>query len=289
MSDQPVSPFTGESMRPRYAYGKGNLFQCRQTGFLAAHPLPSDGERAEYYAATYFDKPRYRSEDVGNWKDFPKQVFANFERRFAQIENSLHVEGQGAKKLLDIGAGTGAFAYYANTKGWQVSCVEFSTSGRESIQECIPHVEQLNPTFSVADYRSESFDAITLWAVIEHMPYDRNLFAEIRSLLKPGGVIAMSHPNPVTLNRYVFGKRWRYFIPIEHLSFYPPRLMKQLLADSGFSICRESSTFSVDAWRDGLVAYGLGWLAGGLSRRVARRLNRLFFHGDTHEIIARKT
>lgn len=49
-------------------------------------------------------------------------------------------------------------------------------------------------------FEEESFDAVTMFDLIEHVPDDRKAIAEARRVLRPGGVIMISTPHP----------RWRY-------------------------------------------------------------------------------
>lgn len=274
------SPFSSRGAKHFAKYGRANLFKCKSTGFIFASPSPSPTELGQYYSDKYFAKDRYanRTSSYNPW-----------ERRLNSVTNTIATSVQTRPELLDIGAGTGAFVRYACENGWDVSAVEYSSHGQEQIRARVPEVVSIDREFSVENYREQQFTAVTLWAVIEHMPYDPGLLHSLAKIIKPGGVLALSFPNPNTMNRYLFGAKWRYFIPVEHLSFFPPGLFHRILGEAGFRVCLETSVFSSQAFRDGWMHSSLSKLPSLIQRiacRLANRTNRLFWHGDTYEVIA---
>lgn len=276
------SPFSQTEPRLCFQYGTSCLYQCEETGFLFAWPTPTARTLAEYYTGPYHQHDRYANQTT---------AYNPWPRRLKTIE-SHRLTRDNVPTVLDIGAGTGAFLAFASRAGWNVSGVEASHNACIEIRRRVPSIDSLKSLFRPENYRDQSFDLITLWAVLEHMPYEATFLCHLHRLLKPGGILALSLPNPNTPNRYLFGRNWRYFIPTEHLSFYPPSLLRRLINHAGLTVCEEHSTFSGDAFNDGWKTSPLNALPC-LVRKTAGRLVALLtprvFHGDTLEFVCRKT
>lgn len=79
-------------------------------------------------------------------------------------------------------------------------------------------------------FASDSFELVTLFDVLEHIPNDKGALREIHRILKPGGRLAISVPND---------SRIQCFNPIkyvQHERHYKPTQIEQLLNETGFSI-----------------------------------------------------
>lgn len=281
---EPTSPFGGVMMKKYIDYGTQTLYRCPRTGFLCAWPLPTPEQLEEYYSKNYFSGTRY----VEGADD--QSQLSTWNRRLTKIESALKTKSN-VKSLLDIGAGTGVFCKVAAGRSWSVSCVEFSDSGREQILSRVKQVDSMDKVFDASNYSDSQFDLVTMWAVIEHMPYDSTLLRNLYRIVKPGGLVSFSYPNPVTMNRYLFGANWRYFIPVEHLSFFPPALFRKLLGEAGFKLGPQYSVFSSQAFSDGVNSTcmrNLPRFAKKMMTRATRFTNKCLFHNDTYEVIGVK-
>lgn len=105
--------------------------------------------------------------------------------------------------LLDIGCGTGEFCYEAGKLGWKTVGVELTEdaamvahtkSGLTVLAGDIMHEEMLQPS---------SFDVVTLWGVLEHVPDPDGLLKACVRLLRPNGLILLETPNALALFRFV--------------------------------------------------------------------------------------
>src|SRR5690606_32591194 len=85
-------------------------------------------------------------------------------------------------RLLDVGCATGGFPRFMRERGWTVEGVEVSEAAG-IITDFPVHRRPLPEV----DAPAESFDAITAWAVIEHVHDPRAYFETAARLLKPGG------------------------------------------------------------------------------------------------------
>ena len=90
-------------------------------------------------------------------------------------------------------------------------------------------------TFEKAPLAANSFDAITLWDVLEHMADPIAVLKKAARLLRPGGILALNVPNIESLIAKLMGSRWPLLLT-EHLYYFSPSSLRLLLERSGFSV-----------------------------------------------------
>lgn len=116
---------------------------------------------------------------------------ATFDREMRAL---LDATAEQKLRVLELGFGLGSFLAYARQRGWEVAGTEVAdelvTAGRQAGFDTI-HADDL------AALPSASFDMIVGFDVIEHIPPNDviPLFALLRRLLRPGGVIFLRYPN----------------------------------------------------------------------------------------------
>lgn len=107
--------------------------------------------------------------------------------------------------LLDYGCGQGDFLLLARSRGWVVTGIEFSKSGRDlcvrrGLKSIFSNVHELQ-----CESRNLSFDLITSFEVLEHLTHPSQFFDFARRSLKVGGYALMTTPNANSLSRLVYG------------------------------------------------------------------------------------
>lgn len=134
-----------------------------------------------------------------NWKGRSRNSFgqlsardrATFDREMRAL---LGASAEHALRVLELGFGLGSFLAYASQRGWDVAGTEVADelveAGRQAGFDTI-HADDL------AALPPASFDMIAGFDVIEHIPPNDviPLFALLRRLLRPGGVIFLRYPN----------------------------------------------------------------------------------------------
>jgi len=119
------------------------------------------------------------------WYDARLPTYRQFLRRFSAYTG----------RLLDVGCGVGFFVKVARDVGWDAHGSEISPIavriGREQLGLAQLHVGRIQD----AGFAQSSFDVITLWDVIEHIPDPVSLLIELRRLLRVGGLLFVQTPN----------------------------------------------------------------------------------------------
>lgn len=182
-----------EKLRVRkgpYFRGKEEWFsisECQACGFWFTDPQPQGQELARYY-----ESDDYVSHTDGGRS--PIDLLYKMVRSLA-LRSKLalvysYLGQTGA--LLDYGAGSGAFLALAKSKAWQVTGVEPSSVARDRAASKDLHL--IDPA-KRAELPEASFDAISLWHVLEHLPDLRESLNYLHSRLRQGGYLFLALPN----------------------------------------------------------------------------------------------
>ncbi|PYE30504.1 methyltransferase family protein [Idiomarina fontislapidosi] len=84
---------------------------------------------------------------------------------------------------------------------------------------------------------SQSYDVVTCTEVIEHFCYPQQDFIRLRSLVKPGGVLATMTKPCVAAQQF---PNWHYKNDLTHVSFFSERTYHYIAERFGFSVDRVS-------------------------------------------------
>lgn len=162
----------------------------------------------------------YESEDYISHTDNKRSLFEkayHFVKSIA-LKNKLQlINGEQVTKgkILDIGAGTGDFLSVAKNDGWDTTGIEPSGRAKSiAISKGISFVE------STTDLPDATFDVISMWHVLEHVPDLDFQIKELKRLLKPTGTLIVAVPNFKSFDAKHYGTFWAaYDVPIHFWHF----------------------------------------------------------------------
>lgn len=136
--------------------------------------------------------------------------------------------------LLDVGSGTGSFVKEMKDHGWQVTGLEPDTDARKVAKEHFDcELQDSDELFSLA---SDSFDAITLWHVLEHVHELTGYINQLKFLLKSGGRLIVAVPNYTSIDAFKYKENWAAYDVPRHLYHFSPRSMQILMEKMGMQI-----------------------------------------------------
>lgn len=124
--------------------------------------------------------------------------------------------------VLDVGAGACAFANKLAKYQARVTVIEPNEKNIIFADKRIKFISSFfdKNIFSGTDIKEKSFDVITMWHSLEHLPAPKDAMKLISKLLKPGGIVLISVPNIVSLQARIGGNHWVYLdIPHHHFHF----------------------------------------------------------------------
>lgn len=210
-----------------------DLVRCKSCGLLYVLNPPSNAERESSY-----------SFQSGYHTELARHA-ALIAQHAAEAEANIRLLARHARpgRLLDVGCSTGLFLSAARTRGWTVRGLEYSQdSARVAREENHLPVDQGELRFGT--YPKGSFDAVTMWDVIEHLPDPRQAIGIVREILAQDGLIILKTPNADGLfpkaSLAVARKLdfWRHPEPPGHLYQFSEATLSRLLENEEFDVVR---------------------------------------------------
>ncbi|TWI01166.1 methyltransferase family protein [Flavobacterium tiangeerense] len=186
------------------------LYHDEDLDMLITSPQPSLENLGKYY----------ESVDYISHTDSKRSLFEkayHFVKNIA-LKNKLDLINSfqpNKGSILDIGAGTGDFLSVAKQNGWQTIGVEPSEKAKTIAKnKGVSFVEK------TAVLENHSFDVITMWHVLEHVPNLEEQILELKRLLKPNGTLIVAVPNFKSFDAKQYGTFWAaYDVPIHFWHF----------------------------------------------------------------------
>lgn len=205
------------------------IVQCRHC--LLAWSRGAHLDPASFYDRDYFvgtDRPK-------GYDDYLSMAAAMSRTNSARIRRLRRLTPQ-ARTLLDVGCGPGFFVQHAGESGLHARGLEVSRFAADYGRERLG-LEIVNGPLDKAhlDRLDGTFDLITLWDVIEHLPVPDAALRLLADRLAPGGVLALSTGDIGSLAARLTGPRWHLFNLPEHLWFFTIPALRRLLARVGLT------------------------------------------------------
>ena len=197
------------------------IVECFDCGYVYANPTWDENDLIEAYETVEDDT--YVNERVGRELTFSKHL--------AKLEK--FTGAANGRAMLDVGAYIGVFVEVANRSGWQASGVEPSKWAVEVAQS--RGLDVVEGTLDSPHLHGKSFDAITLWDVIEHVDDPSAELKKSFDLLKPGGLIAVHTMDIDSLMAKVMRGRWPWLMAM-HVHYFSQRTLTQMMQKHGFEI-----------------------------------------------------
>jgi len=212
---------------------------CRQCGSGYLSPRPAEHAMADYYPSDFYWYWEGADKEL-SWEELISARKRQLEQKFAWLSDLP------PGRLLDIGTQKGEFLWYMREKGWDVEGAEIDNSVPNPAGLPIRYGDFLN----MDSFEDETFDAITLWAVLEHVYEPAAFVQRACRLLKPGGrlVALITNINSVQARFYKADDYPR------HLTMFSKKSVEWVCRDAGLAV----DVISTDQKLFG------GGLAGGL-------------------------
>jgi len=147
------------------------------------------------------------------------------------------VEKESGKKkgvLLDVGAGTGAFANEMHAAGWKVIGLEPDKTAKENALK--NYSLQLGDMNAIFSFKPETFDVITLWHVLEHVHQLHEYTDSFHHILKKDGTLLIAVPNYTSYDAKKYEAHWAAYDVPRHLYHFSPKSLNALIKQHGFKI-----------------------------------------------------
>lgn len=188
--------------------------------------------------------PYYQSENyishTNTSRGLINRLYQYVRGRTMKKKRKLLEKGTGMKKgnLLDLGCGIGTFVHEMKEQGWQATGIE-PDAGARKIAKKLYDID-LSDSIDFYKLNPGSFDAITLWHVLEHVHDLIAYVRQLKTLLKEQGRIFIAVPNYTSKDASVYKNFWAAYDVPRHLYHFSPRSLEVLLERNGLKLldCR---------------------------------------------------
>lgn len=192
----------------------------------------------------------------------------------------MSLKGNGPGKLLDVGCGSGYFLAKMRDLGWEVIGLEPDERSAELAHKRF-NLDVRKGTIEQAHFPEDSFDAITMNHVIEHLADPIESLQECKRILKKDGKLIVLTPNIRSLGSRIFGNAWFPLDPPRHFFIFSSLSLKSCVKKAGFNVLELRTSARSANWMriNSYLIHRNGRIVNGLQRNVGLwlRLNGMIF------------
>lgn len=143
-------------------------------------------------------------------------------------------------ELLEIGFGSGEMLKHMQQKGWVVQGIDFDPNAVSNALSKGLNVRL--GSLIEQHYADNTFDAIVMSHVIEHIADPNQFVQECYRILKKGGMLVSITPNTASLGHKIYKENWRGLEPPRHLKLFNRQSINSVLELAGFNMIKITST-----------------------------------------------
>jgi 2-polyprenyl-3-methyl-5-hydroxy-6-metoxy-1,4-benzoquinol methylase len=188
-----------------------SLVKCQNCGLIYTNPRPSPDERRLYYPDVLYSADSALVEKLTILQKY--------------IEQGI---------VLDVGCGRGFFLNSIK-QSFGVAGIEIDIKSSEfasknfGIDIIANQITEINST-------DKSFDLITFWHTLEHLPDPQKALGKASKILKDKGILIVAVPNIESMQAKIFGRNWYHLEVPRHLYHFSRKTLSRMIKSAGFSI-----------------------------------------------------
>ena len=218
---------------PRIIFYKDGyrIVRCKSCGLVYVSPRDAFNRIVRLYSHPYFELEKFARKYRTGYRNYvaDRELHAAYFRKKVR-EIRRHTSGG---RLLDVGTAFGYFleeARQAGFDGWGIDVSEYAaTEAGKRLGKRI-----LKGTLKDAELPAESFDVVTAFQTLEHLPDPLENLRHMYALLVPGGMVMLVVPDQGSWIAAVLGRHWFGYKPKEHLYCFTARTISRMLDTAGF-------------------------------------------------------
>lgn len=235
--------------------GEWDFFRCQDCGSGVLHPMPSQEQLLTAYPEVY-------AVDQASQKHWLHRLLYKVETQWfyqslyrASVHQVMRVTGLRGGRMLDVGGGTGRRAVFFQQAGFEAWVLEPDERPLRVAREKF-NLNTICGTMEEIDWPAESFDLVTLFAVVEHLPDPQRTLMAATRLLRPGGWMVVMVPLLDSWQARIFQDRWQGVQETPRHVFLPTTAgMRALLSNIGLILQAWEGDSVLD--RAGIMALSL--------------------------------
>jgi len=205
------------------------IVRCRTCDLVFVNPTFDEAHYKQVYASqAYQDIVR----DLGiNSHEYRVNRFGV--ERVGIMSDHLRVQPGRAPRYLDVGCSTGFVVEAARDKGWEAIGIDLNPSAIEFGRS--RGLDLRTVALEEAGFAPRTFDAVSLFDVLEHLLDPARTLRACTNLLAPGGILFLYVPNFDSASRLLMGANAHFIWPTHHLNYYTPATIRDLMVRHGLA------------------------------------------------------
>jgi SAM-dependent methyltransferase len=200
-----------------------DLVVCEDCGAAYADRIPAREVFDIYYAR--MSKYEYSQRD-GDLSPTDKE-------RFVETADMMAPHLRPESRIVDVGCATGGLLAELQRRGFHHLLGLDPSPACAAVAKRLYGIEVRTTTIHELTALQERFDAAVLTGVFEHLPELDESITSLGKILKPGGLLYIEAPDASSYHEW-FSAPYQ-FLSIEHVNFFSPTSLSNLLARRGFS------------------------------------------------------
>jgi SAM-dependent methyltransferase len=226
-------------------HGLGNEYsydECDQCGLVYMNPRVVPDAAMQVYPTSY--QPHAASAVRSARPSLSSRVLSWL--RGTAIPRQVKASLGASSRVLDVGCGAGEFLNQVRAEhGCRVYGLDLSDAAVKLVREAFD-IEAFQGSLSDAPWPAGSFDFISCWWSLEHMPDPEAALAKIHELLAPGGYVLVAVPNFRSAIAKLFRSRWYHLDCPRHYHLWTPTSLRTMLEKQGLT--HVVTTFDKSPW-----------------------------------------
>lgn len=207
-----------------------SIMECSACSLRFSQDVPNANTITPYYKSENYISHTNTSKGLIN------RLYQLVRKRTLKQKRKLveKITGKTNGQFLDVGSGTGAFVNEMKQQGWEVTGLEPDADARAAAKNM--YNIELKEMDLFKHLPINSFDAITLWHVIEHVHDLTAYVQQLKQLLKEEGKLFIAVPNYTSKDAAIYKEYWAAYDVPRHLYHFSPNSMQLLMEKNGMKL-----------------------------------------------------
>ena len=207
-----------------------SIWKCNACNGMFTQDVPDQQAIGAYYKSDNYIS--HTDTNKGLVNNLYHQVRKRTLRQKQQLINK--VTGLNHGRLLDIGAGTGAFVNQMKQAGWDVTGLEPDAATVRRAKDL--YGLTLKSSSELLNMAAENFDAVTMWHVLEHVHDLHGTLEKIKDIMVNSGVLIVAVPNYTSFDATAYQQYWAAYDVPRHLYHFSPLSIRLLMDKHGLVV-----------------------------------------------------
>lgn len=246
------------------------LVRCTRCNLVYQNPRPTLAEMGTHYPPDYEPYADHVAQPKRNWL-LQKAIQHGTNKRCRFVTRH-----KAAGRLLDVGCAMGGFLLGMRAQeGWTVAGVEVNQAVARAAT-ARHDLDIFAGTLEEARYPDASFDAVTMWDVLEHLHDPFSSLKEIHRILRADGIVVIRVPNLASWDAKLFGSTWAGLDAPRHLYIFTPETLSALVEKAGFQVVEHSC--AIGSYMTFVLSIRFWLTDHGVAPRWKEAISKLLYH-----------